>query len=872
MPDGQDTSGRLSGWVKRLFGKTPPAKSPGENTEYLRTRFKERYHHFKLLLNANNKALDIMTEMEEALKGTSPFGMNFIRSRCTRISTSVFQIVDHLNKLAPRKYQALYDGFHDIERSIRTPLDHAPPPKEGPLTVPIDELTRESVDHVGSKVATLGEIKNRLRFRVPEGFAVTAEAYGRFIEANDLQGEIDRRIQSASTDNLDQLYSLSADLQQLVARSPLPEEIKEAIREHYRVLREREGRPPTVAMRSSALGEDLYRTSFAGQYRSELNVSEENILQAYTEIVASKYSLPAMTYRLNRGIRDEDVAMCVGCMSMVDARAGGVMYTRDPVDIQDDAVIINAVWGLPKSVVDGSTPTDLYIVSRGPPLRIRRREIGSKAHQFKCYPEEGICRFELNEKEALENSLTQAQAIELASMAEAIEEHFGSPQDVEWALTEAGDLILLQCRPLQQGRQGQETPVSEDELGTVLLNGGVRASPGAAAGAIFKVEKDVDVLRFPQGGVLLTRQALPRWAPLLSRSSAVLTEQGSVAGHLANVAREFGVPALFALPEATERLDNDQEVTVDADRLKVYQGRIESLLETRRPPKNLMEGSPVFETLRQVTRYIVPLNLLDPDSPDFRPKNCRTFHDITRYCHEKAVNEMFLFGKQHHFPERSSKQLQAEDPMQWWVLNLDDGFKEEVEGKYISLDNVVSIPMLALWRGITAVPWEGPPAINGRGFMSVMFQATRNPNLVPGARSRYADRNYFMISRNYCSLTSRLGFHFSIVESLVSDRARENYISFQYKGGAADIRRRLGRINFIKEILEKYAFRVEMREDHLIARIENYERPFMEKRLEILGYLTIHTRQLDMIMSDNTEANRYRQKMDKDIEALLSDR
>ncbi len=861
---------RLKHFFHNLFLKRQ--HQPPVDIEGLRIDFKTRYHAFKLLLAANNKSLEIMADIEHMLTGSHPFGMTFVRASSTALSVNVFNMIKHLDQLSHGKFKELYHGFDDIQARIETILTSRKTFQKQDPIIDLDSVNKEMIDLVGNKMANLGEMKNRLNIRTPEGFVITAAAYEIFLTANDLQAEIDSRFQTVDINDISNLYALSSDVQQLILRSEVPSELRNGIYKAVSDLEIKTKGKATLALRSSALGEDTPETSFAGQYRSILNVGIESILEAYKEVVASKYAIQAITYRLNRGFRDEDVAMCVGCMEMVDAQAGGVMYSCNPVDKNDDSIYINATWGLPKTVVDGSGACDLFVVSRKKSMQVERTEINIKERKFVCFPEEGICRMELTGDIKSQPCITEEQAIFLAETAVRIEAHYAVPQDIEWAISRNGSIYILQCRPLQQLKGTKRNiPVAEstDNNQPLIAGKGITASPGAACGIAFPVNKSMDILSFPEGAVLISQQALPIWASLLSRAAAVVTEQGGFAGHLANVAREFGVPALFSVPNAVDKLKAGELITVDADNLSIYKGKVESLLAKSEAKENLMMGSPIFNTLQQISRHIVPLNLLDPNSPEFHPRNCRTLHDLTRFVHEKSVSEMFNFGKTHDFSERSSKQLYYNVPMQWWILNLDDGFKKEVKGKYVKLENICSLPMRAFWEGYAAIAWEGPPPIDGKGLLSVMFGSTMNPALTSGVRSRFADRNYFMISKNYCSITSRLGYHFSTIEALVSERASENYTSFQFKGGAADNDRRVKRVCFIRDLLVKYSFRVDVREDNLIARVEGYDASFMEERLKILGYLSLHTRQLDMIMANPSSVQYYQSKIIRDIGKLL---
>jgi pyruvate,water dikinase len=543
------------------------------------------------------------------------------------------------------------------------------------------------------------------------------------------------------------------------------------------------------------------------------------------------------------------------------------VYSGNPGDRSDNSIHISSAWGLPKAIVDGRFASDLIVVERTDPLTVGRRVIGEKKNRFVLHHREGVRRAEVEENLRSEPSISDDEALALATASIDLEQHFGTPVDVEWAITDAGRVVVLQCRPLAQS-QHVDRRVPPADAPSPLVSGGVNASPGVEFGTVHRVSRDVDALSFPAGAVLVLSQPLPRWAALLGQTAAVVAEEGGAAGHLATVARELGVPAILGAGPL-DALANGLEVTVDAMNQTVYPGRIEALLDLQEVEPARAPDNPVKRALRRALTLISPLNLIDPDSLDFRPANCRTLHDITRFCHEQAVREIFAFGSDAKFPEYASKQLHHNVPMQWWLLDLGTGFKHPVSGKYVHLEDIACKPMLALWDGMVAVPWDGPPAVSGRGFGSVLFQATANPALANPFNKPYANRNYFIISRHFMNLQSRFGFHFTNVEALAGERPEENYLSLSFKGGAADHERKVGRARLIGDLLGNLGFEINLTDDLVTARRTHLEQPEVDDGLRIVGYLLMHTRQLDMIMNKPEAVEHYRTKMSADIDALL---
>ena len=857
--------------LRKLLGREDSQEPNAEQLareEAFKARLRERCARFRRLLSSNKTALEAMSDVEEHLSGSRPFGMDYVHAASTRAVTAVFQMVRDLNALSDDGYESLQEAFDRIRGQMQSLLEEQPH-QDGPNIMPLGDIRLRHITLVGGKMANLGEVAAHAGLDVPDGFAVTVSAYYRFMDYSGLRSELNRRIQATDMHSLDEVFNLSAALQQAVLSAPLPPALEREVTESVAEMQRKAGPGLLLALRSSAVGEDSLGVSFAGQYRSELNVPPEEACEVWKEIVASKYAVTAMSYRYQHGIPDDTAPMCVGVLAMVPAAAGGVAYSRDPVAAArgQEQVLLNAVPGLPQGVVDGAVTPDVFIFTRtNPPKPISKTLAGLAG---------------------VPASLTDTQAAELAQVALALEEYYAEAQDVEWALdSRTGRIVVLQSRPLREADATTENAVGEDTENAagasagcphlradvtggpeVLACGGVAVSPGVGMGPVFVARKEADMLSFPKGGILVVERALPRWAPLLSRAAGMVSETGGMAGHLASVAREYRLPALFSLPNACDLLENAGDATLDAGRCAVFSGLNPQLAAQVPEPPNLMEGSPVHQRLDALARLMVPLHLLDPESPQFAPEHCQTLHDITRFCHEKSVQLMFDDGSDVN--QRMGKQLKAGVKLQYWIVDMGGGFRRHVGGRVVDIADIASTPMLALWDGMVAVPWAGPPAASASGFMTVMIESTMNPDLESTAPNAMSNKNFFIISDNYMILQARYGYHFCTVESLAGANNHENFVSFQFKGGAADRQRRRLRARMVADLLEQHGFRADVKDDSLFAVAENFPAADILQKNRMLGYLLIHTRQVDMIMLEQERATAMKNKLGTDMASLL---
>ncbi len=461
------------------------------------------------------------------------------------------------------------------------------------------DLGAADVAQVGGKNASLGEMFSQMSdagVRVPNGFAVTAQAYRQLLDQADAWAPLHRALDGVDARQVDDLARRAQAAREIVLGAKMPAELEDEILAAYAVLRQEYGADLTVAVRSSATAEDLPTASFAGQHETFLNIAgERRLLSAVQECFASLFKDRAISYRIDRGFDHFKVFQSVGVMKMVraDRAASGVIFTLDTESGFRDAVFITGAWGLGENVVQGTVDPDEFYVFK-PTLRVGhrsvlRRKLGAKAVRM-VYAQTAGRDTTRNVPTAREERerycLTDEQVLALADAALAIEDHYSrragqpTPMDVEWAQDGIdGQLYIVQARPetvSSQRGQGIVDEVRLDAPGRVRVTG--RAVGGGIASGRVRVISDVAHLAaFQPGEVLVADTTMPDWGTVMKSAAAVVTNRGGRTCHAAIVARELGIPAVVGCENATAVLRTGDEVTVscgDGAAGKVYEGMV----------------------------------------------------------------------------------------------------------------------------------------------------------------------------------------------------------------------------------------------------------------------------------------------------------
>ncbi len=439
------------------------------------------------------------------------------------------------------------------------------------------ELSKKDVPLVGGKNASLGEMFSKLSkkgIRIPDGFALTSEAYWYFLKENNIDGKLKELFKKLDIDSLKSLQYTGKTAREMVLKGEFPDDLKQQILENYKKISEKyKEKNMSVAVRSSATAEDLPDASFAGQHETFLNVrGDKDLLKATKKCIASLFTDRAITYREEKGFEHMSVALSVGIQKMIrsDLASAGIMFTLDTETGFPNVVLMNSTYGVGEMIVQGQiTPDEFYVFK--PTLKdgyksIISKSLGRKTKKYIYSKDGGLKEVAVPQAIQPKFSITDEEILCLARWACQIEEHYGLPQDLEWAKDGiTGELFIVQSRPETIHAENAKTIYKEYHLKTkqkpILTGTAIGSKIGQ--GKVNVIDGVSKISEFKKGGVLVTKITDPDWVPIMRIASAIVTDEGGKTCHSAIVARELGIPCVVGTGNATKILKQDQEVTID---------------------------------------------------------------------------------------------------------------------------------------------------------------------------------------------------------------------------------------------------------------------------------------------------------------------
>jgi pyruvate,water dikinase len=806
----------LSGRIPAAASRAVPHSGQHADAAQSNWRIQSIFLNYRRILDLNNGVLDLMAEMERVRGGEFIFDRAFLEDSVRRLSALVHHITYNLNVLTGNAHVALYDRFQEIQEKLHQILSGQPLPDPGVPIVPFERIDWDMEPQVGLPAVCLTQLRKHSFVRVMDGFVVTTAAGFDLLAGSGrpVSRTVDLKRTSPEVDDA------RADKIRQAIRHAL--EIRSAASgcTHFTVSLVMAGAPlqPPAAIRTG--------------------VPPSQVAPAIAEILAQQ---------LNSGVNMNELAPVTMVQEEMAADIRGEILTRvAPSDLEPSRRMdLLQITACSPAAPDSC---DRYLLRRAHPFDQVLSDIAARPSDQR--PGDGRRPFKPGPDGLLRGSalLPETTARELAEDALILERLLGSTCKVTWCLPSDGRPAVCGVAPLVADAQAQTELNLPDIIAhaSVLCRGGQTVQSGIAAGIVVHVHENFPPQTFPAGAIAVAPTASPRLAPLLQRSGAILTATGTAAGHLATVARELRVPAVFGLPNLLKDLPAGVRVTVDAAEGVVYEGILDGLLRYSGADSDLAPSDPEYRLLRRLLRFIQPLYLVDPQAPDFTPQGCRSYHDIIHFCHERAVNELaHLHDRQPDLGGLITRRLQTGVPLEMRVLDIGGGLAPGAADP-IAIKDLRCEPLSVFLEGVNrSGAWENTPAdLQLRDVLAGL-------SLTTGALNTSAANltgNLAIIGSDYLNLSLRLGYHFSVVDALLNDDSQRSYVYFRFVGGLADAQRRERRARFIYEVLSTLDFNVIQKGDLVVGRLKLVTPYCLRTALRTLGTLTAFTRQRDTVM------------------------
>ena len=445
--------------------------------------------------------------------------------------------------------------------------------------VDVNELRVDDIPYVGGKGANLGELTSA-GFPVPGAFVLTTAAYDYFLEKSKIIKKVEEELKSIDRTSDQSLTDASKRIRALFETCEIPDDLKKEISSSYRMIVPK-GETGFVAVRSSATAEDLPDASFAGQQETYLNVKDEkSLFDKIRKCWSSLFTARAIAYREKQGFAHGDVKLAVVIQKMVNSEVSGIMFTVDPHSGAKN-IIIEAGYGLGEAIVGGEVTPDTYVIDKSK-MVVTKRRISAQKWKYVRGADGGCLKEDVAGSEEKKQKIEDRRILEIAEIGRQVEIHYQRPMDMEWCI-EGGKVYLVQARPITAvGNSGGGNGSSEASGEDILLTG-LGASPGFATGTVRIYDETMSLDVVKDGDVLVTKMTMPDMVPAMSRSVAIVTDEGGMTCHAAIISRELGTPCIVGTGGATGTLKDGDIITVDGTTGTVYKGEIKKKRETSGP-------------------------------------------------------------------------------------------------------------------------------------------------------------------------------------------------------------------------------------------------------------------------------------------------